>query len=324
MKQEEIANKLMDEGFEAIENFQYEEAIKIGEKLKKIKHSSAFEILALAYHQEDNNPKAIEILQEGVRVAPVVWRLWQLLGNYQSENQLYEESQNSFQKARECPDPDLNSISYNSSLEYLKGGNYKEAKNQCSLVDCSQLKAEGDHELLIFVLSLNISISNNLGQFEESKTIFNSTLSEKIDFDSYNQAVSDLYTSYAETLFKTGNSKEALEYLWKAIELHKNNGRASWLIREIEGRFSENSKYFRILIEGVWHQPFEGESENPGFYTSYDVVADTLDDALDLIKRFEPTDIEHSLKIDEHEILENIPENPQGIYSTSGYSFFTE
>ncbi len=37
----------MNEGFEALDSFDADKAIKIGKKLKKLRHSSAFEILAL-------------------------------------------------------------------------------------------------------------------------------------------------------------------------------------------------------------------------------------------------------------------------------------
>jgi hypothetical protein len=38
----EIAEKLMDQGFHYLEEYQFDKAIKVGKKLKKLRHSSAF------------------------------------------------------------------------------------------------------------------------------------------------------------------------------------------------------------------------------------------------------------------------------------------
>jgi tetratricopeptide (TPR) repeat protein len=324
MSKENKAQKLMDAGFEAIENFDHKKALKIGSKLKNMRHSSAFEILALAYYEKDEISKAVDILTEGVGVAPDVWRLWQLLGNYQSELDLFERAHKSYQKARECPHSDINSISYNSSLAYLKEGKYAEAKNEYKFIDFNKLKDEENFELLILASSLLVDIKNKLGEFEEAATVFNSLYRQKIDFESFNEATSQLISSHAETLWKTGYSEKALKCLWEAVALDKKKEKASWLIREIEGKYSTESKYFRVLIEGKWPQPFEGESKRPGFYTSYDVVADSIEDAITYIKRFEPKETEDTIKVEEFKILESSPDNPQGIYDAGGYAFFTE
>ena len=50
------AESLMEEGFELLGQDDTEGAIKIGKRMKKMKHSSAFEILALAYGYKDKLP----------------------------------------------------------------------------------------------------------------------------------------------------------------------------------------------------------------------------------------------------------------------------
>ena len=115
-----------------------------------------------------------------------------------------------------------------------------------------------------------------------------------------------------------------MEFLFYSVELDKKNKRTAFLIREIENRFSKSSNYYRIIIKGVWPEPFESETTKPGFYTSYDVVAENIDQAFELIKRFEPEYVRDSLKIEETEILEENHNDPIGIYSANSYSFFTE
>jgi hypothetical protein len=77
------------------------------------------------------------------------------------------------------------------------------------------------------------------------------------------------------------------------------------------------------ILKGKWHEPFEGEKQNPGFYISYDVVADNQDEALSFIKEFEPDAVRKSLMIKKIEIFEANPQ-PKGIYKTAGYSFFAD
>jgi hypothetical protein len=60
-------------------------ALEIGKKLKSMKYSGGFEIMAMAYADDDQKDKAIECLEEGVKTCPDVWILWQMLGNYRSD-----------------------------------------------------------------------------------------------------------------------------------------------------------------------------------------------------------------------------------------------
>jgi hypothetical protein len=94
------------------------------------------------------------------------------------------------------------------------------------------------------------------------------------------------------------------------------------MVREIEGKFSNKAKHFNVMIEGIWPTPFEGESERPGFYTTYDVIAETEEEAVNQIKRFEPEEVKDSIKVEEIKIIENRPNDPTGVYETSGYGFF--
>jgi len=315
---------LMSKGFDAVENCEIKKAIKIGKKLKKLRHSSAFEILAMAYHSDNKLQKAIKTLQEGVKCAPNVGILWQLLGNYQSENFNFDEAQIYYQKALSCSDYPADSIKYNSALAYLNSKEYEKAANECDLIDLNKLQKDENYKLFVLSTALKIEILNCQKHFGEANEISKSILEKNWDTDILHEEIAYFYASHAETLINIEKSNDAITFLWKSIELDKNQKKAQWLIREIENRYSENSKYFRILIEGTWSAPFEGEKSVPGFFTSYDVVADSLEDALNYIKKFEPAEISNSLKISKFEEFENDPENPQGVYKSNGYAFFKQ
>lgn len=322
-KHQKIEN-LMNEGFEALDSLDADKAIKIGKKLKKLRHSSAFEILALGYHQNDKPEKSIEVLKEGVSVAPNVWLLWQLLGNYQSDFENFDEAQRCYSEALKCKDNDANSIKYNSAMAYSREKKYADAEIQINSIDFSALVNDEYYKLLILSCAEKVCILNNLGKFSEALELGKKVLSVEYDVDDLRDELAILYTSHAETLYQLKQNKEALEYLFNSIELDKKNKRTGYLIREIENKFSKSAKYYRIMIEGVWPEPFEGETTKPGFYTSYDVVAENIDQAFELIKRFEPDYVHDTLKIEESEILEENYNEPIGIYSAYPYSFFTE
>src|SRR6185295_8730093 len=90
---------LMQKGFALLDAHQYKEALEMGRQLQRMRHSSAFEIMALAYLGLDQLPKAIATLEEGVRAAERVWLLWELLGNCYSDEGRYDAAEKAYQTA---------------------------------------------------------------------------------------------------------------------------------------------------------------------------------------------------------------------------------
>jgi len=318
------SEKLMNKGFEALEVFDNEEALEIGKKLLKLKHTSGFEILAIAQYRDGKVQEAIEILKEGVIVGPEIWDLWQLLGNYNSESEDYEEAQQCFSKALGCEYRDSNSINYNSSIAFSREGKVEHARRKIDVVDIEEIEKEGDTKLFALVAAQKVRVLNELGKLEEAKE-FLGEVSDKIgDISAFASEMSLLLSAHAHTLLLMGNREESLLHLWRSIEFDKKNQDAAYLIREIENIFSEDAKYFRCMVEGVWHESFDDGKENPGFYCNYDVVAASLDQALKFVKRFEPVSVQDDLKIVESEILDEKCKDPLGVYSSDGYIFFQE
>ena len=66
---------LIDEGQECLDAGDYDRAVSVGKKLEEQRYSYAFELQALAYAAKDDLPKAIEVLERGVSLAPSVWLL---------------------------------------------------------------------------------------------------------------------------------------------------------------------------------------------------------------------------------------------------------
>ena len=164
---------------------------------------------------------------------------------------------------------------------------------------------------------------NNLEQYKESAATCTRLLEASIASSDDPGDFAPLHSELAVALWKSRpESGEALTSAWHALELDKGSERALMVVREVEGKTSGTSKRFRLLVEGVWMEPFEGTDEIPGFFTPYEVVADTQEEALELLSRLEPADVRDSLKISECEAVEDCPGERHGVHRTGGYSFF--
>jgi hypothetical protein len=107
-----------------------------------------------------------------------------------------------------------------------------------------------------------------------------------------------------------------------AIAIDRTCEHAAWLIREVEGQVSETASYYRLLVRGQWHENVAPDFERPHFFTSFDVVADTPEEALEFARRFEPPQIQDSLALEEVERIEARPGDPKGVYSARGRCIF--
>ena len=317
-KSPEQAESLMNSAFELIEEEEYDEAMKIAEKLKEMRHSSNFEIRAIIYRNQGDNQKAITVLEEGVQRAPKVWRLWQLLGNIYSDETCYDKAQHCYQSALKQPNVNESSVYLNSSIAYQRAKQYTAALVAVERMNDKSLALKAAAQKIELLASLErFSEAIDLGVQIINSDLWSNDLYEPEDLASIYSALSMAYFNFKEL-------NKAIDFAWKAIQTYKNNSQAAWHIREIENQYSKNSKGFRIMLEGTWHFPFEDETDCPGFFTNYDVVAENEEEALLFMKRFEPEEVRSSLKITEAEVICDAPDQPKGIYSTSGYSFFPQ
>ncbi|MBI9075024.1 MAG: tetratricopeptide repeat protein [Desulfatibacillum sp.] len=314
--------QLMEAGFQALEDCDFKAAIKIGRKIRRLRNTSAFEILGLAYSQKGKPKKAIKILKKGLRIAPDLWVLWQLLGNLQSDLNNFSEAQTSYEKALQCESTDEDSIRYNSALAYIRENKYIEAQKQIEQVNFKELLRKESYKLLLLASQTNITIFNELNEFKKAYDFGLSLLKDISHVDAFPKELSALYDSFATTMWKLTENNQAFEYLWKSIELDKTNQNAMFLIRELENQFSSEAKSFQLVIEGVMPVSSGHGTEGVGFFTSYNVVAKNPDQAFELAKRFEPKNLHESLRVEEAGVFDDCPNIPVGVYSTTPYIMF--
>jgi len=340
---EETAERLMDEGYRALDDHDTKRAIKIGRRLQKMRHSSAFEILALAYAAQNKPKKAINILEEGVRKAPSVWLLWHLLGNYYSDRvlndglrkapsirnlwgllgnhpsdqQSYEKSHACYQKALACPGVDESSVYLNSSIALYREEKHEEALRQIEKVTSDELR--------LHAAAVKMELLNDLERFREARELGEQAVAQEPGNAEGERQLADIHAQLGFALLKDGEDREeALRCAWRAIRLYKAQETAMWLIREISSATSPTARWMSVLVNGRWHELVEDEEEPPGFISPYEVVADSPEEALDFIRPFEPEEVRGTLTVEECEVLEESPDLPKGVYvSYASHIFYT-
>lgn len=295
--------QIMLDGFSAAYSSDHEKAIIIGKELIKRRHSSGFEILALGYQHKGNLKKAIVTLETGVKKAPNVFKMWQLLGNLYSYTGKFQKSYDAYKRGMECPNTDLNSLNLNFAVALERDNKNIEAFekiNEISTVDA-------DNIFNISYWSTKFRIQNSLERFKQTIDEYKKIIKE-IDIDNIDknllpnidEFISNIHCEDALALWKTNkNNNEINEIIEKSILADKHNDKTKWLIREIRKSKSEYSYHFHIMINGEWTLNKSEDGKDMDFFTTYDVVAETEEEALGFIKQFEPPAIRDKIKIEE-------------------------
>ncbi len=317
MSKQENAENLMREGHRLLDEWEPDEAIEIGKKLKKLRHSSAFEILALAYAQKDQIARAIKILQEGTKKAPDVWMLWQLLGNYYSDEKRFSDCQDAYRRALQCPQVNADSVHLNLAIALEREEKYREAIEFLDLVS-------PDHpEAFLRAQVARIGNLNRTKRHGEALECAKKLEERGFPEDFPDEQLAAFHSEYGEAIWEVKRDRStALDHAWKALNFRRGEPLALWLIREIEGKFSASSKYFRITVEGEWEGAIGDDPELQGFFTTFDVVAESAGEAFEMVKPFEPPAIRDKLRIESCEELEAHPGDPIGVYRVTGRAFF--
>jgi tetratricopeptide (TPR) repeat protein len=240
VREVESAEELMEEGFRLLKEFEFESAIRVGKRLKKLRHSSAFEILALAYAQQDAKARAIRELEDGVRRAPDVWRLWQLLGNYYSDQERYDDAQKAYQHALTCPSADEGSVYLNMAIALGRERRYPEALHALDQVT--------DKELALRAGSSRMGFLNALESYSEAVALGRDLLAAANAEDLADErTLASIHAELGHALWMaTRDATSALAEAWEALRIQFNEPNALWLIREIRNR----SALSRVISRG--------------------------------------------------------------------------
>ena len=308
----------MEEAFQAIDSTDTKRALSIGKKLLRIGYTGGFEVLACAYAADYDIEKAVQVLESGLEDAPTVWKLWELLGNYRSKLGRHDEVQSCYQRALKCPDVDRSVVHLNASISLEKAGRYAEA-----LVELDRVEERDD--LRARATSERMFLLGVLGRFDEALLLGRAVVQDAALWTEEHEE--SLATVYAELGRATWQGERdiarALEWAWKAIGSCKAQPTAARVIREARPLTSTKAHLMRLIVAGKWSEPFDGRNEPPGFFTTYWVVADSLEEALEFVRPFEPAAVRDTLAISSYVLEEPAADLAKGVHEAlGGYTFF--
>lgn len=317
-EREEDVQRLVFEGFGALEVGDFERALRTAHDLKDRHHAAAFEIEARARWAMEDHEGAIETLEEGVGEAPDQYLLWDYLASFLSDEGRYEEALQAYYRGRECEDAPKETIDFNIAIIYQRQDRHERA---IAMLDTIEPAPELPK---IFVDGAKAYSLNEMANHSAALELTAGSLASiHEDEDVDPEAVAQLMSEHAYALWVLGVHDAAYLEANDAVGLDKGNRRAAWLIREILDERSPDARAWRVVVAGRWAQPFDDTDTDYGFFATYIVIADSPEETLDYIRPFEPEEVRFTLKIDSAVDLQEKPDVQKGVYEADpGYTFF--
>lgn len=310
--------KLIFEGFGALEIGDFERALRVGRELHGRGHTSSFEIEARARWELEDHDRAIDVLKEGVQEAADQFVLWDYLASYLSDEGRFEEALQAYYRSRECTGAPTEAVDFNIAVIYQR-----EERHERALALLDAISPTPSLPIIVLEGARAYSL-NELGQHSDALARTAACLTQIGEEQEVEpEAVARLLSEHAYALWILGIHEAAYLEAIEAVSMNKENKRAAWLLREILDERSDDAKAWRIVVEGRWAQPYEDSDKDYGFFATYTVVADSPEDALEFIRPFEPEEVRFTLKVNSAVDLEPRPDSQKGVYEAmSAYQFF--
>lgn len=310
-------NNLIERGFAALETGAYRESIRIGTVLKKLRHSSAFEILALAYLKQNKLARAIRVLEEGVAKAGRAWILWELLGNCYSDAGRYQKAEQTYQKALRVERCNRDVIHLNRAIAFDRAGKLSAAKYALRLISAPRLGRRA--------AACRIRIELELGNMNVARRLASllARQSPRKDENYDSKTESEVQLACAMGLRTSAATKAmALRCAMKAADKWPGNIDALATIRELQNKNSGKARAFRFLVRGVWTGSV-GKGHRPaGFYRTVEAAGSDQIDAFRYAKPFFPKRVRKTLSIEEVKPLNDPAIIRHGVYFLSSFFFY--
>jgi tetratricopeptide (TPR) repeat protein len=306
----------MHKGFSLLRQDRYGDALQIGRKLKRLRHSSAFEIIALAYLHQGLLAKAVATLEEGVAKAGRVWILWELLGNCYSDAGRYAAAEDAYQQAllREGCDADI--VQLNRAIAFKRAGKLKQAWVAVQEVKSPRLLRRADQ--------VRIDLSLTLGRKRTAAILALKLCQQRVSAEHLDsQSESSILLTCAKALKNAPATRPKVRRLaLRAAQYNPGNLQALSLIRELDQQRAIKSSLYRLLIRGTWDKAFKKSKLPPGFFRSFDVSAPYEATAFRHTKHFFPRTVRSSLSVEECETLPGKATDFDGVYDLTCLIFY--
>ena len=188
----------------------------------------------------------------------------------------------------------------------------------------SDRQRSDDAALRPLALLLRLKSLNRARRFEECSTIGEQTLSTLTWNEGDALQLAGVHAELSVAFWALSRDRErVLHHAWKAIELDKGQATAAEAIRSLNGAFSPTARRMTVMVEGLWPERFDGSDDLPGFYATYEVVAEDADEALSFLRPFEPEGARSTLAVAKCTVREAAVDEPKGVVAARrGYTFW--
>ena len=337
-KPEERLAALISEAEEALKQREFERALRAGEKLVGLQHTYGFEIKARALAALDREPEALRVMEESVTIAPSVAPLWSFLGEYRSNAGDYAGAHAAFARAGELDPVMLPECLLNEAIVFLR-----ETQPERAWETLERISTPTDLRLRGEIASWRADTLLQLGRNEQTIELCTRELdwgeaavaADPTVLDMLTSSRDELRIAQATALWRSRKDGEAaLELCYAAVKHTGSRGAGFELIREIGGLDASRAKCFQLLCHGKALTRFFEKGVAPesvpetehGYLTTFRVLADTPEEALEFVERSERREWGEKFR---SLVLEKSSEAPdkvtgcKGIYFRGGRTFYS-
>lgn len=318
----------------ALEEMDLDLAQRLGDQLYQRGHSSAYAVLARVQRGRGELQMAITTLEEGTAEYPELHALWHQLATCYSDAERFEDAHRAYAEARRH-NPDVDPwLDLNEAVTCRCAGKLEAALRLVVGVHSDGVRVPPD-----VVAGLHAGLLNDLQRYDAALDVTRVALTQmraveerKLDGHAFEDVsvegtLARLHAEQARALWHGRQQRAAaLADVARALELDRTCSAACALLRAIDGESSSSGKRMRLMLRGKWHASLDGASSNPpSFYTEGEVVADTPEEGLRYLARFEPEAVRGTLVVEEAEELDAQPGALKGVYwIAEGHTYFQE
>jgi tetratricopeptide (TPR) repeat protein len=317
---------------EALSLRRYEDVLPWADELLELRHTAGFELKARALQSLGRETEAIEVLRQGVALAPGVTPLWSWLGDLLSGARDYAGAHEAFARAATCPGANRAECIANDAWVF-----FREGRIEVGLARLNEAGDPKDATLRAFIARCRVTMLVALERHEDAIAAG----SRAIDAIRAAEPATDhaartlerelghiLHDLAAATWRGRKDKAAALELCLSAA--HRNGGEATFaLLREIEGLDASSAKLWQLVCRGRVVVSIDGDEPRPRNYFKHSLVlADSAEEALSFARRIEAAewgDRLVELGIEKADALTTTVSGCKGVYrAPSGRTFYSE
>lgn len=323
---ERSTDQLSKDGFAALREERYDDALAIAAELRERRFSACFELEAHVRWEMGEREAAIAVLEEGVAKAAAAPPLWHWLGCYRSDFGRYEAALEAFEREAEFEGTSVSTNTYNVAIVYERMDRAAEAMEVLA-----RLESPGEEGPTVEHFDeLRARLLFDLNRFDdcvETATRAIDALAARAADDGESEIdyllLSRAYAVRAMAHLRLGDRDAAIEDAEDSIAASGGGAqtptRAMEALREAYGQKSQAAQLFDLILNVRFPTPQEGSI---GFLVRMQIIADDVDEAAYLARPFLPPDTRDVPPTGEIESSEPAPDEFKGVVQVEGRIYY--